>query len=203
MLLFWVIFLTFVLLRLFKWSKKSYFHQAMLYIIALLALLVPLYVGSVMMESVEDLTVTKRFVLLLSGENNSGNSRVEMLREALALWESRPLFGNGIDQVRVLGSRGTYSHNNYAEMLADFGLIGTTIYYLINGIFLWICMTRIVSPYWQYPVVLLIVITSLAWDFAFVSYYEKSSWLLMAFSFYLLWQAKQQQREADSMQEEG
>ncbi|MFS0555434.1 O-antigen ligase family protein [Brevibacillus sp. 179-C9.3 HS] len=201
MLLFWAIFLCFVTSRLFKWSTKSYLHQSMLYVIALMVIAIPLYVGNVLVENFEHLTVTKRFVLLLSGENNSGNSRMEMFHEALDLWERSPLFGNGIDQVRVLGSHGTYSHNNYAEMLADFGLIGATLYYLILGMFLWIGLANLFSPHRQYHLVLLISITTLVWDFALVSYYEKSSWLLMAFSFYLIWQVKQQKQEAGPMKE--
>lgn len=190
MLLFWAVFLIYGASRLLNWSRKSYLNQSLLIVICLLFIAIPLYAGSFLVDNLEDLTVTKRFLSVVAGENTSGNTRLEMLEEALRLWMDKPIVGNGIDQVRVLGSHGTYSHNNYAEMLANFGLIGTILFYLSDGALLYACIKRVFSKNKLYLLVLVITITSFLWDFALVSYQEKSAWLLMAVSFYLIQMAE-------------
>lgn len=192
MILFWVIFSCFILYRMYLWSKKSYLKTSLLMCIYFLMIAIPLFLGSLLVDNLEELTVTKRFYSLLAGENTSGTTRLAMLEEAISLWSQKPMVGNGIDQFRVLGSYGTYSHNNYAEMLADFGLIGTTLFYLFDLILLYYCFKGIFSVDRRYLLVFIITLISFLWDFGLVSYVEKSSWLLAVISFYLLHMAEKE-----------
>jgi O-antigen ligase len=56
-------------------------------------------------------------------------TRWDMIQEALKLWMQSPLWGNGNEAYRVYGSYGTYSHTNYTELLANYGLLGLCFFY--------------------------------------------------------------------------
>ena len=57
--------------------------------------------------------------------DNSLNDRFFLALEGLDLFTSKPIFGYGYDQVRnFTHGRGQFSHNNFAELLASFGLFG-------------------------------------------------------------------------------
>ena len=45
------------------------------------------------------------------------------------MWMQSPLWGNGNEAYRVNGSYGTYSHANYTELLANYGLLGLCLFY--------------------------------------------------------------------------
>jgi len=59
----------------------------------------------------------------------SDNIRIYMIKEGIDLFTTKPIIGNGINAFARLSSFGTYSHNNYIEMLANFGIIGFIVYY--------------------------------------------------------------------------
>jgi len=52
-----------------------------------------------------------------------------MIQEGLRGWLKSPIFGHGIDSFRYFSQYGTYSHNNYVELLYSTGIIGTSVYY--------------------------------------------------------------------------
>lgn len=55
--------------------------------------------------------------------------RTLMIIEGLNLFQNSPLIGYGIGNYGEVSGFGTYSHNNYIEMLTGVGLIGFVIYY--------------------------------------------------------------------------
>ena len=76
--------------------------------------------------------------LLLTGRgsrNLSGYVRLEYIKLGMDLFKEHPLIGIGIDNARVYTIRISgldhYLHNNYVEMLACGGIIGTALYYWI------------------------------------------------------------------------
>ncbi|GEK91035.1 O-antigen ligase family protein [Alkalibacterium kapii] len=71
------------------------------------------------------------FNRLLSRDDNSYNIRTEMINSSISLSKERPFFGYGIDNFRSISVFGTYSHNNYTELLVSVGIIGMSLYYLI------------------------------------------------------------------------
>lgn len=64
------------------------------------------------------------------GNEESNSARIEMYREAYRIFIKKPLFGGGLDQYRYWSARGGYSHSTYAEAIADFGLIGSILYFM-------------------------------------------------------------------------
>ena len=65
-------------------------------------------------------------------DDSSYVTRTEMIQQGLQLWKQSPLFGNGTDAFRGLSGRGTYSHNNYVELLCDLGIVGVVLFYALH-----------------------------------------------------------------------
>ena len=75
-------------------------------------------------------------VALLRGDtiyaDSSAITRSLMLQSAMNVFYSNPIFGVGLDNFRFFNAvRLTYSHNNFAEIAADLGIIGFVVYYWI------------------------------------------------------------------------
>lgn len=105
-------------------------------IIATAIIAVVLYVGYYMIMNVEALynAMGVRLEGLFSDEGAMGvDDQSTLMMTGLSMFSERPLFGWGIGgfQQYFLEHKGTYiyAHSNYIELLADFGLIGTIIYY--------------------------------------------------------------------------
>lgn len=64
---------------------------------------------------------------MLQGEK-SFYGRIEMIQAALNMWQKSPIWGNGNEAFRV--EYGKYSHNNYAELLSNYGILGFGLFYL-------------------------------------------------------------------------
>ena len=64
------------------------------------------------------------------GNEESNSARIVMYKEAYRIFTKKPLFGGGLDQYRYWSARGGYSHSTYAEAIADFGLIGSILYFM-------------------------------------------------------------------------
>ena len=69
-------------------------------------------------------------ILTGSFEEASLSSRIQYIRLAFSASTESLFWGHGLDCFRCLsGSYGTYSHNNYAEILFSLGLTGFILYY--------------------------------------------------------------------------
>jgi O-antigen ligase len=77
-------------------------------------------------------------------EYYESDSRGLLIAVALELFIENPFFGVGLMQVAANNSRGAYSHNDYVEILSNFGLIGAAIYFPIF-IIIWRRLTRNLS----------------------------------------------------------
>lgn len=56
-------------------------------------------------------------------------NRVLYYQKALDIFREHPLLGGGYDQFQYWSETGSYSHSTYAETIADFGILGCSIYY--------------------------------------------------------------------------
>nr|WP_319473863.1 ATP-grasp fold amidoligase family protein [uncultured Sphaerochaeta sp.] len=74
------------------------------------------------------------FVELLfnKGVDGSTSIRMDMIIRGLEMFKERPLFGWGLGAFTALSGYGTYSHNNYVELLVGLGLIGLLVYYSLS-----------------------------------------------------------------------
>lgn len=67
----------------------------------------------------------------MNESNDEGNvSRIKLYQLAIEIFESRPIFGGGYDQFKFWSRTGGYAHSTYAEAIADFGFVGSAMYFI-------------------------------------------------------------------------
>jgi O-antigen ligase len=160
--------------------------------IAALLLSVPLTVGSFValtliapnalpdatpiIRSIEGLEISRRTATLFARHDGSRDERLLMIGRGLELWQESPIWGHGTAQFTAMSGYGTYSHNNYVELLANFGLVGFITFYTIHvAILVRSCRRRS-----RRPIIIAAVFVLLAWDFALVSHTGRLFWVFLA-----------------------
>lgn len=122
--------------------------------------------------------VESLFSLLLGGEGDaSSEARSGFIELGLYYFQTNPLWGNGINCFHTLkDAYGTYSHNNFVELLFSVGIIGTISYYLMH-IYILIKSFKSYLRIRTINTILSIafIIVTIVMDIAWVSYFERSS----------------------------
>lgn len=112
--------------------------------------------------------------------DTSTEERLYFIQEGLKQFANHPLVGLGIANFSVL--YGTYAHNNYVELLADVGLIGFGLYYMIY-VFIFVKIFKMKKGS-EKVFLLLIMLVILIMEIAVVNYYSKFMFFMFAvFSF--------------------
>jgi len=114
---------------------------------------------------------------------SSDSTRKKMIDIGLKGWTQRPIFGHGLDSFKFFNKITTghmyYSHNNYVEMLYDFGLIGFLFYY----VFIYKLYKKLLSLPEEYKIYSIlgigILIELLMFDLGGVSYYMNGNMILL------------------------
>ncbi|MCM3610395.1 O-antigen ligase family protein [Planococcus sp. MERTA32b] len=128
-----------------------------------------------------------------SGNDNSTERRMFMIKSGLEFFYYNPIFGVGINNFASAYSnligQDTYSHNNYIEVLVNLGMVGFITYY---GIIILIVYRLLKQKgvknsskglYWG------ILILVLFYDFATVSYYNP--FIIVLISLLIVWSKKE------------
>ncbi|MBN1461177.1 MAG: O-antigen ligase family protein [Armatimonadetes bacterium] len=156
-------------------------------LVSVLVVLILAGVGYVLYQSpkVERVSEITAFLRGESVQDTGLVKRGEMLDDAVDLWLQRPLTGWGLDRFREVSGWATYSHNNYVELLANEGLLGTLAYLLVYTTLL-ISLLRslrrskdaVLSAelYWALVVLLIMI----GWSAAAVTYYSHIMWLVLS-----------------------
>lgn len=137
-------------------------------------------------EVLGDIVVVGRIERALAGDESSFITRGAMMREAIEWWSTSPMWGVGIDQFRHLSSFGTYSHNNYTEVLTSFGMIGFALYYGIFAVLSVRAIIAVVAGRTVGWIALALIVLLLLMDVARVSYSSGLQWLVLAVMTYAL-----------------
>ena len=67
----------------------------------------------------------------MNESNDEGNiNRIKLYQYAIEIFKTRPVFGGGYDQFKFWSRTGGYAHSTYAEAIADFGFIGSALYFI-------------------------------------------------------------------------
>lgn len=136
-------------------------------------------------DAARELVVVQRIERALQGQDSSVNTRAAMIRDALELWSESPYVGRGIDQYRYVASFRTYSHNNYAELLVSFGLVGFALYYGLLSSLLVVAVRRAWLGSTAGWTLMSLVILLLLVDVAMVSFMSRTHWLLLLLAGYV------------------
>lgn len=116
-------------------------------------------------------------------------NRVLLYKKAFELALSHPLLGVGLDVFRTAGIQfrqiGNNSHSNYMEILASTGLIGAPIYFAMYYFWwrrLWRSRVALsnVELASRFAIAVAVAAQMLVFDLAWVTYYEKLTWLVLS-----------------------
>ena len=89
------------------------------------------------------------------------------------------LWGWGLHQFQYVSGTQKYSHSNYAELMANHGMLGLILFYSIYfSMYRLYVKTRKVMPVYVRFFLISLVVTSLLWDIAAVSYQTTSTWIV-------------------------
>lgn len=133
--------------------------------------------------------ITSRFENLLnlfgndSYVDSSTSIRLFMINYGLELFQNKPFLGYGADSSQYLLSLvsnfNSYLHNNYVELLVNYGFLGFSIYYFIY-IYLFIkAFPKLKIKNSQLAVTVTLILMTLMADFGTVSYYRKMTFILL------------------------
>lgn len=109
-------------------------------------------------------------------QDSSYDKRTEMVEQGFQLWQQAPLFGNGADAFRELSGQGTYSHNNYVELLCNLGVVGVILFYSIYAQVLFRAMqARMTLRLYSWVFIVMLVLA----DIGYVSYISKQAIMIL------------------------
>lgn len=174
----------------FVWKKGAYSIKKKVF--SLFVICIVLYSIVYMMMTIPWLydVVGYRFDGLFSfvggtGESNvtSDNLRKEMIEMGFQGWTEKPIFGHGLDSFKFFNKEMTghmfYSHNNYVEMLYDFGIIGF-LYYYIFIYKLYIRLKKLPKEFEIYSILGIgILLELLFFDIGGVAYYINGNMIML------------------------
>lgn len=125
-------------------------------------------------------------IALVTGKGEVDHSawiRQQYIYIGLEQFKKTPIFGIGIANSGLLllqqFERNTYLHNNYVELLATGGLVGTLLYYsmYLYCIVMIIKYRKLHNPY--SIICLILIFCQLVMDYGAVSYYSKSTYFYL------------------------
>lgn len=70
-----------------------------------------------------------RFDGMFSGQAEGVDDQEYLMQRGIEIFKERPFLGWGVEGYRYASKTGFYAHSNYVELLADYGIIGTLLYY--------------------------------------------------------------------------
>jgi len=133
----------------------------------------------------KDTTTIQRAETLARGEDKwSAPIRHLMINRGVELWYEKPIFGWGGGGFTINSGFFTYAHNNYVELLADYGLIGFFLYYAYY-IYLFVCGWRLRKKYLP-RVGMAIVGMFFILELGLVSLGSKTSWIFIGVAAYCI-----------------
>ena len=109
--------------------------------------------------------------------------RILWQRYGYYLASRRIFFGFGESGFAIASGVKTYTHGNFTEMLCDFGLVGFLIFYCFN---LEPAFVSLFSKKEYKEYIFTIIMVMLINGFLSVYYYDKCTYVIMAFCYYLL-----------------
>lgn len=117
------------------------------------------------------------FLSLITGEGEADSSAVlreKLIAGAIEVWKEYPDVGCGLGCYQLFSAgfagKEMYAHNNYVELLADLGIVGTMIYYSGPLLLLLSLLKKLKSKENEGKLFFTLLVTILIMDFACVSY---------------------------------
>ena len=124
--------------------------------------------------------------LLLTGRGGKGQSgflRFEYFKLGMKLFKEHPIIGIGMDNARLftlpLYGYDHYLHNNYVELLADGGIVGTAFYYWIYLYLLYSFIKYRKYRDGEYDICFVLMICALVMEYGMVTYESRETYYML------------------------
>lgn len=139
-----------------------------------------------------------RLELMISGLLGGGavdastSTRMGLVEHGINFFLSSPWIGHGGANFAALNAfyyranAGCYAHNNFIEILADYGVIGFILYYWIYIFMIAKTIKRLKTTSNLQLMVFSLLVTLLIMEYGFVSYYDRFFQAFLAFAFCVL-----------------
>jgi hypothetical protein len=120
------------------------------------------------------------------GEGDIGSStriRMELIQLGVEQFKNKMLIGYGMHSFQYMNQYKFYAHNNYIEILVNYGIIGAVLYYSLQFVmYIKLCLTWLTKTR---EVILPIIIMTmiLVNDYGMVSYYSSLNLILLVVSY--------------------
>lgn len=185
-----VLILGITCLYLFKYTSKNLLKTMLKFavVIGVLVLAFSIILSMQMFDILNERMTG--LIALITGTGAIDHSawlRQQYIKIGLEQFFETPFFGIGIDNARLLLLQHfgytTYLHNNYVELLAGGGIVGTSIFYSIYVYILYKLKTNWMNYTFEKVAVLLLIIAQLTMDFGLVSYYSKETYFYVMIFF--------------------
>ena len=174
-------------------SSKSNRIMLMAKIIIIMALAYQLIMNIPIFYNILGVRLEGLFAIVtgVGSVDSSTELRIEYIDYGISWFMDKPIIGYGVDNYRVLLYRaigkGTYSHNNYIELLVGVGLIGTIIYYYAFGYVLVNAIKLLkISKEPMIYLIMVIIVAILISQYGFVTYYDFFVNLIICISFIVI-----------------
>lgn len=173
------VFLTFIL--------KSINQHNWVSILKLFAVVIGLALGLKVLLSMQVFSgINERMdglLALFTGKGKIDHSawvREQYIKLGIQVFKEHPIIGVGMGNVRIINKQllgdDCYLHNNFAELLADGGVIGFSSFYILYAYPIWRIIRKKIYNGKQAQIILLIIICTLVGDYGSVSYYAKETY---------------------------
>jgi O-antigen ligase len=176
-----IIFTIIIIYFLFTMPKKYFKKQV------ILLFLILFYYGSTLIQNFTNSNHFYRFqkfydsLIYSNSRDLSTDNRLEMINIALDRFWQKPIFGYGIDSFRILTNYPSYSHNNFVEILHNFGIIGFLTFYYVHFVILYFVLSKWKSLFKKDRFLILAsILCLLINDLTVVSYYVKIPMILLS-----------------------
>lgn len=129
------------------------------------------------------------------GEGNidaSTSTRMTLIEHGIEFFWMSPAIGHGganfsaLDAAYYSANSGYYAHNNFIEILTDYGLIGFMLYYWMYALMIVASLKNIKRLSSFQLIVLALLLVLLVMEYGFVSYYERFFQVFLAFAYCVL-----------------
>ena len=168
-----IIILSAAILLILKFGRKNKF---MLLVIAIILFLI--FYFAIQLPLFE--TIRDRLETFISGDKNySDQLREDMIDRGIELFKQKPIAGWGIEAYATISGFDTYSHNNYVELLVNYGIIGLCLYYVIHLFTLLKLRYSVKLGDHRYYMILAVFLSAIVTEYGMVSYGIKSNWIML------------------------
>ncbi len=180
-----IILLLYTFFLLLKQTRTLFTIRKLVLISVFIFILYFISQQTINLDYIANSKIIRRTVLFFTNPGQSESIRMGLIQSGLELFSKKPLFGHGLDAFHFVSGFQTYAHNNYIELLVNYGLVGFSIYYSLYVILIYRSFKmRNENPY-KANVAILFLLSILITDFADVSYQSTVRMIDVIYIYYL------------------